>query len=243
MKNHPQHNKWIYIWAGLSILYAIIIHFLFKIPGPVCLQAKWGAGDILTYASTISLGLLALWQNEKIQAVQAVREEHALAVDHYPLFEVSNCEALFYSSTEPAKKSCARDMKSGFNGNTAFWKLSSQNELDTLKIILNIKNIGNTPATGIRIEDKNGNQAENTNVSSPNFETNTQKHIQSNSSGEILLNICMDNLKREKKIVYNLTFCNPFGAHYQQPVTVSLRSGLIVYIDVGCCVDIILTDK
>ena len=29
-------------------------------------MAKWGAGDILTYASTVSLGLLALWQNKKI---------------------------------------------------------------------------------------------------------------------------------------------------------------------------------
>lgn len=31
------------------------------------LHAKWGAGDILTYASTVALGLLAVWQNQKFK--------------------------------------------------------------------------------------------------------------------------------------------------------------------------------
>ena len=37
--------------------------------------AHWGAGDILTYASTISLGLLAMWQNKKQQEENDITQE------------------------------------------------------------------------------------------------------------------------------------------------------------------------
>lgn len=52
----------------LSILFALIIHVLFSIAAPCdFLVGKWGAGDILTYVSTIALGILALWQNQKFK--------------------------------------------------------------------------------------------------------------------------------------------------------------------------------
>lgn len=61
-------QHWIKCWGILSILFAIIIHFLFCITAPnKYLAAKWGAGDILTYTSTVALGLLAMWQNKKQQ--------------------------------------------------------------------------------------------------------------------------------------------------------------------------------
>ena len=48
--------------------FALLIHILFKIKtGPECLKAEWEAGDILTYASTVALGLLALWQNKRFK--------------------------------------------------------------------------------------------------------------------------------------------------------------------------------
>lgn len=40
----------------------------FSIKAPVSwLEAKWSAGDILTYASGVSLGLLAMWQNQRFK--------------------------------------------------------------------------------------------------------------------------------------------------------------------------------
>ena len=63
-----ERNKTVLFWAVCSIIYAIIIHFLFHWEnGPKWLIAKWGAGDILTYASTVALGLLALWQNKRFK--------------------------------------------------------------------------------------------------------------------------------------------------------------------------------
>lgn len=55
-------------WIIASIVFAILIHILFVTDAPCDkLQAQWGAGDILTYASTVALGLLAVWQNQKIK--------------------------------------------------------------------------------------------------------------------------------------------------------------------------------
>lgn len=49
-------------------LFAIIVQCLFsKSASSEIFHAKWGAGDILTYASTVALGLLAVWQNQKIK--------------------------------------------------------------------------------------------------------------------------------------------------------------------------------
>lgn len=66
-------KKWIkdhliLTWIISSILFAFIIHCLFSEPAPnEWFVAKWGAGDILTYVSTIALGLLAVWQNKKFK--------------------------------------------------------------------------------------------------------------------------------------------------------------------------------
>lgn len=68
MKNQNGKYGWIAIWAIGSIVFAFVIHCLFSIePMIAFFQAKWSAGDILTYASTIILGLLALWQNQRFK--------------------------------------------------------------------------------------------------------------------------------------------------------------------------------
>ena len=49
-------------------MFAIVVQLLFSKPASSELfHAKWGAGDILTYASTVALGLLAVWQNQKFK--------------------------------------------------------------------------------------------------------------------------------------------------------------------------------
>lgn len=56
------------IFGVISGLFALIIHLLFSFAAPNKLfEAKWSAGEILTYSSTVSLGLLAIWQNKKFK--------------------------------------------------------------------------------------------------------------------------------------------------------------------------------
>lgn len=51
-----------------SIIFAFIIHCLFSKPATNdWFVAEWSAGDILTYTSTVALGLLAVWQNIKFK--------------------------------------------------------------------------------------------------------------------------------------------------------------------------------
>lgn len=52
----------------ISSVFALIIHILYSITAPFeFLEHEWEAGDILTYVSTIALGLLAIWQNQKFK--------------------------------------------------------------------------------------------------------------------------------------------------------------------------------
>lgn len=56
----------VFCWAILSLIVALIIHICFKIEVRYkWFIVKWTAGDIMTYISTVSLGLLAVWQNKK----------------------------------------------------------------------------------------------------------------------------------------------------------------------------------
>ena len=63
LKNHI-----VLLWAIASVGFAIVIQLCFSIPAPFpWLDAAWSAGDVLTYASTVALGLLAVWQNQKFK--------------------------------------------------------------------------------------------------------------------------------------------------------------------------------
>ena len=69
-------QHWIFIWAFLSVVYVAIVQLLFSLKtSNQFFVAHWGAGDILTYASTISLGLLAMWQNKKQQEENDITQE------------------------------------------------------------------------------------------------------------------------------------------------------------------------
>lgn len=70
MKHKNQNGKygWIVIWAIGSVIFAFALHCLFSMEARSdFFQAKWSAGDLLTYTSTVILGLLALWQNQRFK--------------------------------------------------------------------------------------------------------------------------------------------------------------------------------
>lgn len=66
-QSHFWENKWICKWILLGVVFSVVVHILFSFSGPEWLQAKWGAGDLLSYVGTVSLGLLALWQNKRFK--------------------------------------------------------------------------------------------------------------------------------------------------------------------------------
>lgn len=53
-------------WAVLSTVLAMLIHIIFYVSAPApFFEAKWGAGDLLSYISTIILAWVAYKQNER----------------------------------------------------------------------------------------------------------------------------------------------------------------------------------
>ena len=61
-------DHFIFVWIVSSAIFAFIIHWLFSTPAPnEWIAAKWGAGEILTFVSTVALGLLAVWQNKRFK--------------------------------------------------------------------------------------------------------------------------------------------------------------------------------
>lgn len=80
----------------LSCLFALIIHILFSITAPCdFLEGEWGAGDILTYVSTIALGILAVWQNQKFKedADKAAEEQEKRNFEAQSQLKQENKEA------------------------------------------------------------------------------------------------------------------------------------------------------
>ena len=46
----------------------VAIQWLFCVPAPIrFLEAKWEAGDMLTFVGTALLGWLAIWKNEELK--------------------------------------------------------------------------------------------------------------------------------------------------------------------------------
>lgn len=73
MKNTKKKKHWlaknpVLLWAIISAIFAVIIHVLYSFPAPSkFFAAKWGAGELLAYSSTVAIGLLALWQNNRFK--------------------------------------------------------------------------------------------------------------------------------------------------------------------------------
>lgn len=63
-------------WGVLSVFFAILVHIAFHNDAPYTwMIAKWAPGDILTYVGTVSLGLLAVWQNQQFKKENDASQE------------------------------------------------------------------------------------------------------------------------------------------------------------------------
>ena len=71
-------------WTFASVLFAFVIHCLFSKDAPTeWLGAEWTAGEILTYTSTVALGLLALWQNKRFKKANDEAQERMEELTKY----------------------------------------------------------------------------------------------------------------------------------------------------------------
>ena len=151
-----------------------------------------------------------------------------------------NLCATFYNSDEDQDRT-VKTIESGFNGNMAFWKYCSITQKN-LQIKLNIKNIGDYPATQIEVANDRGEKIENTNVLHSICDSNDKKYILSGDSGILIICIVLDELfsSRPKEKKYFLNFNNPFGSSYSQEITIKSThpDDKIIQIDAQCNLNI-----
>lgn len=237
MRNTLKKYNWVLIWAVLSLVFALTIHVAFNITAPAkFLESVWSAGDILTYTSTIALGLLAFWQNQKLYEESYKQEVRNLTIEKYVLFTFEDLEAIFYNEGDCSDSwREVKPMEMGYNGNKAFWKYNSI-EKDKLKIKIKIKNIGDYPAVQIMVVDKNGNRLKKSNIVHSDGDTNDKRYILNGDCGTMIINIEMRELLNKKSLEYYLNFKNPFGLSYSQVISVESRhsNNKIIQVDAQC---------
>ena len=194
----------------------------------------WGAADTLSFYAeflgaigTIGLGLVAYMQNKKLHDSQKRLETKKLRIETYALFNFSNFSIKFKNTKNDDKRD-VNCIETGFNGNVAFWKYDSLENMDRIRIQCNIKNIGLFPAVDIFIADEHGNKAKDSNTLSCASinETNDKKYIINGGTGTIVFNVDIDELRKKKSIDYFLKYKNPFGYKYSQKIAIISR-----YID------------
>ena len=237
LKSFIKSYKWIFIWAILSVAIAFVIHICFKVnASSEFWTASWGAGEILTYISTIALGLLALYQNQKITEDSNTRDEYNFAIDHNALFDFGNIIATYMNDDGLERKSDL--IESGFNGNKAVWKYHSVSSMSKLQLKIEIENIGECTATNLHIADINGQKIDDTNILHDIDGTNSKKYIGKGKSGIAIINVKLRELNKKDQLEYYLTFSNPYGNCYSQKIIVSNHIGALIQIDTQCTLNI-----
>lgn len=217
---------WIIFWAILSVAVAAFIHVLFSQPTTEkCGKAVWSAGEILTYISTVALGLLALWQTQKIHYDNEQTTKYNLAVEKYVLFDFFDIEADF-ERVDGSKRN-AKKLDDGFNGRKAVWRFDSIDVqgYSKLRLRIKIKNISSFPAIMPQIFEK-GVIADNCNVLCG--KQNDRRYVPANEEGEIIICLNVSDIDKE----YALQFYNPFGCTYEQKITISsIGNTRIILVD------------
>lgn len=81
-------EKW-WCWLLASIVFLVVIQILFTIEAPCkWLEAKWGAGDIISFAGTIILGFIAISQTQYANQINQKLLEMQRE-DFLPLLEIT----------------------------------------------------------------------------------------------------------------------------------------------------------
>lgn len=243
MKNHKKvffvlkKHAWIILWAILSIIVAFLIHVCFTIDAPSEFWvASWSSGEILTYISTVALGLLAFYQNLKITQLSNDRDKYNFAVEHNALFDFGDVRATYMD--DAGNMQVGKLIDSGFNGNKAIWKYHSVSKMSFLKLEIDIENIGAYTATNLHIADNQGEKIDNTNILHDISGKNDKKYIKNGGSGVAIINLNLNQLKSKNQLTYFLTFTNPFGDGYSQKIIVSNTINSLIQIDTECSLNI-----
>lgn len=231
LKKWLKRWKWIVIWAMASAIFAIVIQLLFSIHAPCdFLEAKWKAGDILSYVSTVALGLLAVWQNQKMSYDAEKKEKQSRAIEKSIIFDFEEVSCCLYNSNENTDDETKVPVKEeGFNGDFAIIIYRSKREKERINFSLSITNLSDYVATSLKIEKPSNIKDCETNVLHSKGNTNNKKYILPHKGGSIRIDFPYNELK--DKLRFKLCFSNQFGDKYSQDINIIKNYNSLIQIE------------
>ena len=223
--------KWIVIWAIASVIFAIVIQFLFSNPAPCdFLDAKWEAGDILSYVSTVALGLLAMWQNQKMSYDAEKKEKQSRAIEKSIIFDFDEVSCWLYDTGEDLDdKTKAQIKDEGFNGDFAIRTYIRQRSKERINFSLPITNLSDYVATNLKIEKPSNINDCKTNVLHSKDDINNKKYILPHNGGLIKIDFPYSEL--QDRMRFKLCFSNQFGDKYSQDIIIIKSYDYLIRIE------------
>lgn len=220
LKKRVKKWKWIIIWAITSVIFAAVIQYLFSTPAPCdFFDAKWEAGDILSYVSTMALGLLAMWQNQKMAYDAEQKEKQNRAIEKSIIFDFDNVSCWLYDPDELLdNNTLAKIIEDGFNGDFAIRTYTRQNKKERINFSLLITNLSDYVATNLKIEKPANIKDCKTNVLHSKDDTNNKKYILPHNGGLIKIDFPYSEL--QSNLCFKLCFSNQFGDKYNQNINI-----------------------
>lgn len=220
LKKRIKKWKWIIIWAIASAIFAIVIQLLFSYPAPCdFFDAKWEAGDILSYVSTVALGLLAMWQNQKMSYDAEKKEKKSRAIEKSIIFDFEDVSCWLYNSDESLDDSTKAKIKEeGFNGDFAIRTYIRQKNKERINFSLPITNLSDYVATKLKVEKPTNIKDCKTNVLHSQDDTNNKKYILPHNGGLIKIDFPYSEL--QSNLSFKLCFSNQFGDKYSQDINI-----------------------
>lgn len=226
--------------AVISVVFAVMVHILFLWESsPWWLTADWESGDILVYAGTISLGVIALWQNQKVHDEVKKDKKRDLAMQYAPLFEFGESACLFRiidKNTDLTVKKIASKVEGSINEGKHMFiielgerKSLYEIGLHEIDLRIKIKNVGSSAAiiskSNIIVADCNSFE-ESLLKPRPYVPINLKNHLPINESGLILWSIDFQKSPINQDIIGKLQFQNHFGSNYTQKIIVKITNRL-----------------
>ena len=102
MNNMWQKIKRFRGWIISCIVFLVVVQILYTIPAPSkWLEARWEAGDLISFVGTIVLGIVAIWQTKEAndmskRLMQIEENRHKLEVRPFVMLKDWRC---FYEDT------------------------------------------------------------------------------------------------------------------------------------------------
>ncbi|MGB4985069.1 MAG: hypothetical protein WBO70_04800 [Erysipelotrichaceae bacterium] len=250
----PWYKKW---WIYVVFSFVLFV-LLFVIPCGINevykagLVAKnpyitmWGAGEalvfygsFLAFVGTVSLGGLALVQNNKIQKNHEDNQKRDEAINQMPFLALTGSRFKIFDHNYQTLVSelALRNSNNGYK--ILDYSINTLIDAKEIYLYLTFKNIGDSIAVALECIDMNKNSNENTICFIDSINNEYTDYISKNNFAKTMIIINVDELNLLKLKNYELVYYNRLGHMYKQELKISINEkyGMLVKLNMKSIIE------